>query len=217
MIELPAPVVIAQWVLLSGLAVLVIVMYRQLAYLLKLSEAEAEGGGLAIGEPAPQFKFKRWRLTGAGSASERFEPNGVPAVLAFAEPYCKACVEMLVSLERATRDARAAGLRVLVLTDANRRELEAVDAFRTTSLDVALVDRTVTARLYRTSITPYLYGVSAGRIDAKGSAASEAEVQSILAKVLGGSRRDGSPDAFEVTHYNGDQPERSVSTHAQVP
>jgi hypothetical protein len=213
-IELPALVVVAQWVLLAGLAVLVLLMYRQLAWLLRLASAESEGGGLAPGERAPSFEFKRWR--GTGPADGVFDPSAGPAVLAFAEPYCKSCAEMLSVLERITRRSRAAGLRVLVVTDGHRRQLDEVEAFRDTPLDVAIVDRDVTQRLFLTTVTPFLYGVGAeGAIEVKGVGSNEADVRVILGPFADQPDPSEAPDALRISHHNGQRPEeRTVKADA---
>jgi hypothetical protein len=73
-ITLPVWLVVSQWMLLFALGFLVIVMYRQLGFLLQLKDLGTEREGLPIGEKAPAFDY---RLVNQNTdASIHFEPKG---------------------------------------------------------------------------------------------------------------------------------------------
>jgi hypothetical protein len=53
------PVVVAEWSLLLAFGFMLIVLYRQFAYLLRLNAAtDAHRSGLTLGETAPEFEYK---------------------------------------------------------------------------------------------------------------------------------------------------------------
>jgi hypothetical protein len=174
-ISVPTSVVIAQWVLLLALALFVVVMYRQLAYLMRLTRNVSQDG-LAVGVEAPDFEYEPARQH-TGVDRRRFMRDGAPAVLMFAHPGCASCVDALGALEKAaTRQ-----IRVLVVTDAEPDEIAAVDAFRESALEIGRVDQKVRSNLYRTFSTPFVYGVGAdGVIRTRGSVVNKGEMQRIV-------------------------------------
>jgi len=116
MIRLPIPIVISQWALLLGLGLLLLVLYRQLAYLLAIDSTRSGASALAEGEDAPGFLYTplsepRTKL--------RFDARGAPTLLVFVDPYCVTCSDVLADLAAVARDSRG-GVRLLPATDAPR-------------------------------------------------------------------------------------------------
>lgn len=102
--NVPTYLIVIQWLLLIGLGVLVMVMYRQLAYLLNLSGAVKRGGGLDIGAAAPVFEYQSvQRLPHAQPARGAFQPSGQLSLVMFARPECVTCEKMVRALTRMTR------------------------------------------------------------------------------------------------------------------
>jgi hypothetical protein len=180
MIELPRWIVVVQWVLLAGLALFVIVLYRQFAYFLELKRRGALQTGLDPGERAPGFDYVGFRGSGAG----RFGAVGTPALLLFADPGCAGCEKALVALHQVLGDRPRRDLRVLVATSARRDFVEAVEAFRETPLEIGLVGDDVASRLYRTTVTPFAYAIDErGVIRGKGPLGEVAEIERLLRDV----------------------------------
>src|SRR5439155_6554240 len=94
MIEIPTALAIAQWVLLLGLAVLLVVAYRQLAYLMEVGQAASAHGGLAAGAEAPPFYYERIAF-GSDGGRASFDPRGAPSLLMFTDPACGSCEKAL--------------------------------------------------------------------------------------------------------------------------
>ncbi len=161
MITMPLPVAFVAWVLLIGLAVLVVIVYRQLAYLLNLSRAtERHESGLKVGEPAASFDYHP-PLGEEHQEVRTFDPVGRPSLIMFTDPHCAICTEMLAVLDGLAPRLVEGGVRVLAATDARPELVWALDAYRDTSLPLAHVDRDVTSRLYRMHVIPYAFGIDA--------------------------------------------------------
>ena len=158
MTEVPTGLLVAQWILMLGLGVLVLVMYRQLAYLLGLSRAVSGGGGLAVGERAPEFEY----VVGDGGAERRevFSPEGARTLLMLTSPGCGSCTTALQNFEKVTRKLRGDGVRVLAATDADAATIEAIEAFKESEIPIVRIDREVPARAFRTYTTPFLYAIA---------------------------------------------------------
>jgi hypothetical protein len=179
-ITLPLWLVISQWTLLFALGFLIIVMYRQVAYLQQLKDVGSEREGLPVGEKAPAFDYIP--VNGSTSAPGRFEPRGRWSLLVFADPTCASCQGTLLALER-TVPKLGQTVRVLVATTAEPAQLDAVDAFRTASVDISRVNRDVPSRLYRTAVTPFGYLIDPeGKIRAKDVTTDESSLRKVLRK-----------------------------------
>jgi hypothetical protein len=150
MTSVPTPLLVTQWVLLFALSALVVVMYRQLAHLLRLSDSANDAGGLAPGAAVPTFTYRRPGRPGV----DRFVPGSGSAVLLFTDPRCGACDTVLDGLERVVSAGARDQLRVLVMTDADDTAVAANDALGRTSLEVALVDHRVVSHEFRVNATP---------------------------------------------------------------
>lgn len=180
MVELPVWAVVAQWILLLGLAILVVVLYRQFAYFLELKHRGSPAGGLEIGARAPVFDFKSLRSGTRG----RFTPTGAPSLLLFADPGCASCEKAIGVLQDLMAEEPAAPPRVLVATHADDMLLKHTEAFTKTGLEIAVVDRRVAFDLYRTSTTPFCYAIDMeGVIRAKGTVGELREARGLLKAV----------------------------------
>lgn len=159
MITLPLPVAFVAWVLLIGLAGLVVIVYRQIAYLLNLSRTtERHESGLKVGDAAPAFDY-RPSLGEAQQGLRTFDPVGQPSLVMFTDPHCAICTEMLAALDGLAPRLADKGVRVIAATDAKPELVWALDAYRNTSLPLAHVDRDVTSRLYRMHVIPFAFGI----------------------------------------------------------
>jgi hypothetical protein len=191
MIEIPTALAIAQWVLLFAFAVLLVVAYRQLAYLMQVGHASSAHGGLSAGAEAPAFEYERIGV-GSGGGRASFEPRGAPSLLMFTDPGCGSCERALVTLEEVTRGRRENGIRVLAVTSADDEVIGALPRFRETVLELGRVAPSVPQRLYEAYATPYFYAIGAdGVVRDGGTAESEEQIQRLL-HVL-----DAAPHAHE--------------------
>src|SRR5438034_11685266 len=87
-ITLPLWLVVSQWTLLFALGFLIIIMYRQVAFLQRLRDGGSEREGLPIGEKAPVFDYLP---VNGRSSSGHFDPRGSWSLLVFADPTCVSC------------------------------------------------------------------------------------------------------------------------------
>lgn len=180
MIEIPTALAIAQWVILLGLAVLLVVAYRQLAYLMEVGQAASAHGGLAAGAEAPPFHYERIAF-GSDGGRASFDPRGAPSLLMFTDPACGSCEKALRTVEDLTRTRREDGLRVLAVTSADQEVIEAISGFRDTTLELGRVDPSVQRRLYESYATPYFYAIRAdGVVSDAGAAESEEQIAALL-------------------------------------
>ncbi len=178
-ISLPLWLVVSQWTLLFALGFLIIVMYRQVAFLQRLKDTGSEREGLPIGEKAPAFDYLP---VNQRSTSTRFEPQGTWSLLVFADPTCVSCQGALLALERMAPKF-GQDMRVLVATSADLAQINAVDAFRTASVALSRVQSDVASRLYQITVTPFGYVIDPeGKIRARGVATDEAAIRKIVRK-----------------------------------
>jgi hypothetical protein len=181
MIEVPIQIAVAQWVLLLGLAALLFVAFRQLAYLAQLGRDASGRGGLTIGEEAPAVEYQPFTQSGADGIAETFVPGGSPAMLLFADPGCGSCEQALNVVEEATRRERANGLRVLALARAEPGQLAALDGFRETTLPLGRIHDRVASRDYRVSATPFFYAIDEdGLVRSRGTVGTKADIKRAL-------------------------------------
>ncbi len=177
-ITLPLWFVVSQWTLLFAFGFLVIMMYRQIAFLEQLRDRGSEREGLPIGEKAPSFDFKP--VNRNTSASVHFEPKGKWSFLLFADPSCASCQNTLLALERLAPKL-AQSMQVLVATTSEPALVAASDAFRLASVEIGRISADVSTRLYRTSVTPFGYLIDPeGVTRAKGVATDESSIRKIV-------------------------------------
>lgn len=178
---LPLWLVASQWVLLFALGLLVIILYRQLGFMMRLKDQGTERGGLAIGEQAPAFDYIPAILPAGSSTS--FDPQGSWSLLVFAEPGCVSCKNTLAALERLTPQLEQR-MRLLVVTSAEPSHIAAVEEFRSASVSIGQVSYEVSSKLYQTAITPFAYLIDPeGVIQNKGLPGDEAAIRKIVQKV----------------------------------
>lgn len=202
MITLPVALVVAQWVLLVALATLLILLYRQLAYVLRLGGAVSGEGGLQVGARVPAFTYRplgggvqdaetRRRFTGAA---------GTPTILMFTDPRCGTCEQALTALEKIARPYLSQGLRVLAVTDVNPAVVAASEVFRATTVEVAQVDTDVMTHAYGSYVTPLFYGIDGdGVVRVKGTNADEHAVQSLVRQLLQAGETSSTNQPAETT------------------
>ena len=171
MITLPEWTVLVAWLLLCGLGALVILMYRQLAYLLKISHSsEARTGGLDLGDRAPSFTYRLVRGDQVDVETRTLDPGRSPLLLMFTDPRCRSCETMIDALEEMADSDPYKAIRVLVVTDARREVVAALGSYSRTRLEVGRVSGSVAERLYRVPATPFAYGIDpVGVIQSKGA------------------------------------------------
>jgi hypothetical protein len=180
-IRLPLWVVVSQWTLLFALGWLVIVMYRQVAYLQLLKDAGSERDGLPIGERAPAFDYTP--VKGGTAVPTRFEPKGHWSLLLFADPGCASCETALQALEQLV-PTFAHTLRIQVVTSAELTQIMAVELFTTTSFAICRVRHDVVTGLYRARVTPFAFLIDPeGIIRAKGIAGNERSLRNVVRQV----------------------------------
>ena len=94
MIRIPLYLEIAQWALLLGLGTLVIVLYRQLGRLLTTTGEPRRPARQSAAKAAPI----RYARIPADSACRLTPGDGQPALIAFVDPTCPACEQLVASL-----------------------------------------------------------------------------------------------------------------------
>jgi hypothetical protein len=179
--RVPLFLIVAQWALLLALGLLVITAYRQLGRVLGQSRP-AQGAGPEVGSRPGQLTYELVPGAadpGQAGAVRSFVPGGGrSAMLAFVDPTCPSCEELVTALG----DAQAAGelddTRVLLLTADPPNYVQISAAFRTTQLELGrLLDRDE-LEPYRATATPLLVALDSwGVVRAAGTAARRAEVR----------------------------------------
>lgn len=182
-VDVPLPVVVTQWMLLVGLSLLVIIMYRQLAHMLLLTKASSSGGGRSIGDSIEPFEY--W--VGASTESKTFKANDRPTLVMLSDPLCSSCGDALLDLERFAETGAARMLRILVLTEIDADLFRSVPIFEGRSLEIGRLAEGLSMRVFRTRVTPFVYMLDHDhKVLAKGSTSSMGEIE----RLLNGSVRD---------------------------
>jgi hypothetical protein len=176
-VRIPEYVAIAQWVLLLTLGLLVTLMFRQLGRQLGVIKAPADLVP-AVGTPAAGFEYARLDT----GTREFFEPAaGRPALLAFADPTCPSCEELVAGLNQAHADGGLAEVRPIILTSESASYLQISGPFRDTPLPVGRLVSDSARQAYRVSATPLLVAVDAeGLVRAAGPAARPADIAAFV-------------------------------------
>jgi hypothetical protein len=173
MIAIPRYLAVAQWALLLALGVLVVLMYRQLGSMLRRDGSQAPLGP-AAGSRAVTLPYAR-----AGDNREcSFTPgDGTGALLAFVDPTCPACEELVTVLSSAQDAGELAGLRVLLLMSDPLAYLEISAAFRATKLEIGRPTDRAALESYQATATPLLVAIDrAGLVRAAGPVIRRGEV-----------------------------------------
>src|SRR5215472_4212207 len=111
MIRIPVYLAVAQWALLAALGVLVVVMFRQLGRVLTGAGTPAELGP-PVGGRATPLTYAR---PGSPAHGQLTPGDGEPLLLAFADPTCPSCEELVAVLHRLHAAGELQGVRPLLL------------------------------------------------------------------------------------------------------
>lgn len=181
MVRLPLYLVIAQWALLAALGVLVVILFRQLGRLMTGRDSRAELG------PPPGTKAVALSYARPGSdVVEQVRPgDGQPLLLAFVDPTCPSCEELVSVLGALRGTGELDGLRVLLLISDPPSYLQISPAFSSTSLEIGRPARREGLEYYRVTGTPLLVAIDAGGlVRAARSVVKEAEVRAMARSAL---------------------------------
>jgi hypothetical protein len=187
--RIPVYLAVAQWVLLLTLGLLVIVMYRQLGRV--LGQAKPASLGPAVGSTAASFAYTRMAsITGNGTAGNGAQGtvvhhltpgDGQATLVAFVDPTCPSCEQLVTALGTAEQAGQLASLRVLLLMSDPPRYLQISDAFRTCRLEIGQAVAHSELDAYNASATPLLVAIDGtGVVRAAGAAAQLADVRSYI-------------------------------------
>lgn len=154
MIELPTWIVVMQWSLIIVLAALVWSVYRQLGILLDRNVPDHLHMALAPGTVAPSFEGSLMGRT--SSARARVSLVGVPTVLAFVDPHCTSCEEVLQTLKELRAAPPIAVTRYVVATDSSAARAKWPDSVE---LETYLVSSGVLKR-YGVTATPTIFCIA---------------------------------------------------------
>ncbi len=192
MIRIPLYLAVAQWALLLCLAVLLIAAYRQLGRVLDKSRTPPELGP-RTGARAGRIGYERLSTAGGASPDDTnrgrvprtFVPGTEPALVAFVDPTCQSCEELVAALGHAREAGELDGVRVLLLTTDPPSYLQISAVFRATALEIGRPLDDAELAAYRPSATPLVVAIdAAGVVRAAGSAARPREVRAMIAASL---------------------------------
>ncbi|MGE5137002.1 MAG: hypothetical protein ACM32E_29420 [Gemmatimonadota bacterium] len=177
---IPVYVAVAQWVLLLTLGILVVLMFRQLGRQLAASQPAAAPG------PEPGSRAAAIGYTRPDGGEEVFRPGGGRAALvAFAEPTCPACEELVAALNTAHAEGGLARVRPLLVTSEPLSYLQISAPFRATRLPLGRITADAARQAYGVSATPLLVAIDgAGVVRAAGPAARHADVRAFVQACL---------------------------------
>jgi len=211
--RIPLYLAIAQWALLLALGLLVVTAYRQLGRVLGQASTPAELGpptgsrpGLIAYQPLcaagpdgtpPEDRAGPARadaglaqleamMRDAADAVRVFVPGqGQAALVAFVDPTCPSCEQLVTVLSAADEAGELAGLRTLLLTSDPAGYLQISPAFQATSLDIGRPLDRAELEPYRATATPLLVAIDAdGAVTKAGPAIRAAEVQAFIQSCL---------------------------------
>jgi hypothetical protein len=179
--RIPIYLEIAQWALLLGLGSLLVVLYRQLGRLLHDRHDPVELGP-PVGSTAAPIRY----AAVPDGSRERLAPgDGQPALIAFVDPTCPACEQLVVSLGELQAGGELAGYRVLLLISDPPGYLGISAAFQATSLPIGRPLSTAEVDGYRATGTPLLVAVDGrGSVRAAGVASRLSEVRSYARAIV---------------------------------
>jgi len=179
--RVPIYLEIAQWALLLGLGVLLVLLYRQLGRLLGGRHDSAELGP-PVGSKAMPIRY----ASVPNGSHERISPgDGQPLLIGFVDPTCPACEQLVASLGEMQVAGELAGCRVLLLISDPPGYLRISAAFQATSLPIGRPLSTAEVAGYRASGTPLLVAVDGGgTVRAAGVASKLPEVRSYATAIV---------------------------------
>ena len=174
MIRIPVYLFAAQWALLAALAMFVVIMYRQLGRLLTRSDKTPELGP-AVGGQAAALSY----ISTADRQERQLIPrDDGPALVAFADPTCPSCEQLVGVLGELASAGQLDGIRTLILISDPPSYLRISDVFSGSELEIGRPARSDGLDAYQVSATPLLVAIDAsGVVRAAGSAVKAAEVR----------------------------------------
>jgi hypothetical protein len=145
---------------------------------------ERPAGGRA--EPAGGLAQLEAMLADAADAVRVFTPgHGQPALVAFVDPTCPSCEQLVATLSAAQAAGELAGLRVLLLTSDPPAYLQISPAFQAAGLEIGRAVDRGDLEPYRPSATPLLVAIDAGGVVRKaGTALRATEVRAFTQSCL---------------------------------
>jgi hypothetical protein len=173
MIRIPLYLAVAQWALLGALGLLVVIMFRQLGRLLAGNAKAAELGPPAGSQAVPVAYVR------PGEQRERqLTPgDGQPLLLAFVDPTCPSCEELVSAIGQAKAAGALDGARALLLISDPPAYLQISDVFGATDIEIGRPAGRGGLDAYRVSATPLLVAIDGtGVVRAAGSVVRQAEV-----------------------------------------
>lgn len=178
--HIPVYLEVAQWALLFGLGALVVVVYRQLGGLLGRGGHPADLGPV-VGSAAAPFRYER---VPGGQLSQLRPGGGQPVLLAFVDPTCPACEQLVSNLTTLQADGELTGLRILLLISDPPSYLTISAAFQATTLEIGRPVSADEVAGYRATGTPLLVAVDGtGVVRSAGVAREAAEIRSFASTV----------------------------------
>ncbi len=173
-IRIPVYLFAAQWALLAALAMFVVIMYRQLGRLLTRSDKTPELGP-AVGGQAAALSY----ISTADRQERQLIPrDDGPALVAFADPTCPSCEQLVGVLGELASAGQLDGIRTLILISDPPSYLRISDVFSGSELEIGRPARSDGLDAYQVSATPLLVAIDAsGVVRAAGSAVKAAEVR----------------------------------------
>jgi hypothetical protein len=184
-LRIPLYLAIAQWALLGALGVLVIAAFRQLGRLLNGTATATELGPL-IGSRAAGLSYFR---PGEQAPRHLVPGTGQPALIAFVDPTCPSCEQLVLTLDQLQAAGDLAAVRVLLLISDPASYLQISEAFSATELEIGRPSDPAGLESYRVTGTPLLVAVDAvGTVTATGSAIRAAEVRRYIQASLGSTQ-----------------------------
>jgi hypothetical protein len=180
MMRIPLYLEIAQWALLFALGALVVVLYRQLGRLLSHKPYQAAPGP-AMGARAAPIRYQRLP---DGEDGQLTPGNGQPALIAFVDPTCPACEQLVSSLDALQAAGELPGIRVLLLISDPPGYLSISAAFQDTNLEIGRPVSAAEVAGYRATGTPLLVAVDGtGVVRTAGVGSSMQAVQAQAASI----------------------------------
>jgi hypothetical protein len=176
--RVPVYLEVAQWALLFALGLLVVVLYRQLGRLMGKAAKTPELGP-ALGTMATPFRYQQL----PDGTTAQFRPGGGQrSLIAFVDPTCPACEQLVTNLSALAEGGELAGIRLLLLISDPPSYLGISAAFRATTMEIGRPLSAEEIAGYRASGTPLLVAVDGdGMVRAAGVARYVPEIRSFAA------------------------------------
>jgi len=198
---------VALWLLLLGIGVLLLLLYRHFGVMSLGTLEGVQRDGLPVGAVAPPLGGVT-----AGGEEAGWEPRrGAVDLLLFVSPDCGPCETLLPVVNRLATDPAAAGLGVTAIVPGPRETVARLDdRYRPTYRSLAEDGSGAFAR-YRVRVTPFAFVVGGdGRVLAKGLCSDPERLRALL--VAGGVDEAAAALGSAVAAAAGDRlPPRPVA------